>query len=60
VLMLCDPRLLSKPYGRVFLASLPAMTHTRSLADVQRFFDEEAAANRVPLDIESPAEISQP
>jgi ATP-dependent DNA helicase DinG len=57
-LMLCDPRLLSKPYGRVFLASLPAMTRTRSLADIQRFFAEEAADNRAPLGIEGPAEIS--
>ena len=43
VMMLCDPRLLTKSYGRVFLASLPPMTHTRALADVRRFFDEEAA-----------------
>jgi ATP-dependent DNA helicase DinG len=39
VLMLCDPRLLSKPYGKTFLASLPPMPRTRALADVQRFFD---------------------
>ncbi|MEJ2573579.1 MAG: ATP-dependent DNA helicase [Gammaproteobacteria bacterium] len=49
VLMLCDPRLLSKAYGRIFLASLPPMTHTRVLADVQRFFDTEAAAQAGPI-----------
>ncbi|MEK7322035.1 MAG: ATP-dependent DNA helicase [Pseudomonadota bacterium] len=38
VLMLCDPRLLSKSYGKVFLDSLPAMRRTRLLADVQDFF----------------------
>ncbi len=38
VLMLCDPRLLSKPYGKTFLASLPPMPRTRALADVERFF----------------------
>ncbi len=38
VLMLCDPRLLSKPYGRLFLESLPPMTRTRKLAVVKRFF----------------------
>jgi len=38
VLMLSDPRLLSKPYGRVFLDSLPPMARTRSLAKVQHFF----------------------
>ncbi|MEK7191609.1 MAG: helicase C-terminal domain-containing protein, partial [Pseudomonadota bacterium] len=38
VLMLCDPRLLSRPYGKTFLASLPPMPRTRALADVERFF----------------------
>ena len=38
VLMLCDPRLLSKGYGRVFLNSLPPMSRTHELADVQAFF----------------------
>ena len=38
VLMLCDPRLTAKPYGRIFLASLPAMPRSRELADVQAFF----------------------
>ncbi len=37
-LVLCDPRLLSKPYGRLFLDSLPAMTRTRKIDVVQRFF----------------------
>lgn len=39
VLMICDPRLTGKPYGRVFLRSLPPMPRTRSLSDVQAFFD---------------------
>ncbi|MGQ0510592.1 MAG: ATP-dependent DNA helicase [Betaproteobacteria bacterium] len=38
VLVLCDPRLYSKPYGRGIRASLPAMKQTRELADVQAFF----------------------
>lgn len=38
VLMLCDPRLGSKPYGRIFLDSLPPMTKTRKLDVVQRFY----------------------
>jgi ATP-dependent DNA helicase DinG len=40
VLMLCDTRLLSKPYGRTFLASLPPMPRTVNLQDVQDFFIE--------------------
>jgi len=38
VLMLCDPRLYSKAYGRVFIKSLPPMPPTRQLDDVVRFF----------------------
>jgi ATP-dependent DNA helicase DinG len=38
VLMLCDPRLLTKGYGRTFLQSLPAMPRTRNPADVVDFF----------------------
>ncbi|MFN2646654.1 MAG: ATP-dependent DNA helicase [Burkholderiales bacterium] len=38
VLMLCDPRLLSRPYGGKILASLPPMKPTRSLEEVQAFF----------------------
>ncbi len=38
VLVLCDPRLGSKSYGRVFIDSLPPMTKTRKLEVVQRFF----------------------
>lgn len=43
VLVLCDPRLVSKPYGRVFMASLPPLTRTKALADVQAFFDPSYA-----------------
>jgi len=39
VLMLCDPRLHSRGYGRVFLNSLPPMSRTRVLGDVERFFE---------------------
>lgn len=38
VLVLCDPRLLGKPYGRLFLDSLPPFPRTRQVEDVQRFF----------------------
>ncbi|VAX07011.1 DinG family ATP-dependent helicase YoaA [hydrothermal vent metagenome] len=40
VLVVCDPRLLSKPYGHVFLKSLPAMARSRDPDDVVRFFDK--------------------
>ncbi len=38
VLMLCDPRLVSRPYGRRIIQSLPPMKFTRNLADVEGFF----------------------
>ncbi len=38
VLVLCDPRLRSRSYGKVFLDSLPPMPRTADLAEVQRFF----------------------
>ena len=38
VLVLCDPRLYTKSYGRTIRASLPPMKQTRELADVQAFF----------------------
>ena len=37
VLMLCDPRLLSKSYGKLFLDSLPDMMKTRNLQKVTGF-----------------------
>ncbi|MGB4911238.1 MAG: ATP-dependent DNA helicase [Candidatus Dechloromonas phosphoritropha] len=37
VLMICDPRLLSKPYGRRIWQSLPPMRRTRELSDVIDF-----------------------
>lgn len=38
VLVLCDPRLVTKPYGRAILGSLPPMRRTRERADVEAFF----------------------
>ena len=37
VLVLCDPRLYTKAYGRTVRASLPPMRQTRELADVRAF-----------------------
>lgn len=38
VLMLCDPRVISKPYGRRIWQSLPPFKRTREAADVIEFF----------------------
>lgn len=42
VLVLCDPRLIGKSYGRLFLDSLPPLPRTRDIADVQAFFARES------------------
>ena len=43
VLVICDPRLLSKRYGRVFLDSLPDMQRSRDFDRVAEFFGVPAA-----------------
>jgi len=40
VLMICDPRLITKSYGKRIWQSLPPFKRTRVLADVQAFFAE--------------------
>lgn len=47
VLMICDTRLADKPYGRLLLNALPAMTRTRKPEVVARFF-AGGAATRAP------------
>ncbi|WP_447729682.1 ATP-dependent DNA helicase [Pseudoxanthomonas suwonensis] len=44
VLVLCDPRITSKPYGRVFMQSLPPFAVTRRIEDVQAFFSTAGVA----------------
>ena len=41
VLMICDPRLFTKGYGRRILRSLPSMKGTRDVAEVIAFFERE-------------------
>lgn len=48
VLVLCDPRLLDKSYGRIFLDSLPPFARTRKLDDVQSFFSPSPAGPVLP------------
>lgn len=44
LLMLCDPRLRSKPYGKVFLKSLPVMPITKDIDQVESFFKSKIAS----------------
>ncbi len=43
VLVLCDPRLTGRAYGRVFLESLPPFPATRHLSEVEAFFADAGA-----------------
>jgi len=38
VLVICDPRLITKPYGKRIWQSLPPFTRTKELVDVEAFF----------------------
>ena len=38
VLVLCDPRLVNRPYGATFLQSLPPMPRCRDLDAINRFW----------------------
>ena len=43
VLMICDPRLIGKPYGKRIWRSLPPMKRTRELDEAVAFFSPAAA-----------------
>jgi ATP-dependent DNA helicase DinG len=49
VLVICDPRLLSKPYGKRILASLPPMRLARELDEAVRFFERSGSGDRPAL-----------
>lgn len=49
VLMMCDPRIVDKSYGKVFLNSLPNMTRTRRIEIVQRFFEKKREQKKVAI-----------
>ena len=56
VLMICDPRLTDKPYGRRIWQSLPPMRRTRDLGDVLAFFHSTTPP---PIATSSPLELQR-
>jgi ATP-dependent DNA helicase DinG len=48
VLMICDPRLISKPYGRRIWQSLPPFKRTREAETVLAFFRQPAKPDEMP------------
>lgn len=45
VLMLLDARVLTKPYGRTVLASLPPFQRTQDLGEIEEFFEQTSDAS---------------
>jgi len=41
VMMICDPRLKTKSYGRIFLSSLPPMRQVNKIEEIERFFGKK-------------------
>jgi len=58
VLMLCDPRLTSRAYGKLFLKSLPPMPITRRLGDVQAFFSESKLIDSARTESDPPLPLA--
>jgi ATP-dependent DNA helicase DinG len=50
VLMICDPRLISKPYGKRIWQSLPSFKRTREITEVQAFFERRAGNGEPPAE----------
>jgi ATP-dependent DNA helicase DinG len=48
VLMICDVRLRTRAYGKIFLDSLPRMPRTQKLEIVERFFENKMPSIPVP------------
>jgi ATP-dependent DNA helicase DinG len=49
VVVICDPRLTDKPYGRVFRAALPPMPATREVGEATSFLRRIAASTPSPV-----------
>ncbi|KAF1709226.1 helicase [Pseudoxanthomonas kalamensis DSM 18571] len=56
VLVLADPRLDQKSYGRVFMDSLPPFARTRDLGEVAAFFGADAQTLDAPITTTEPEE----
>ena len=48
VVVICDPRMVGRSYGRVLLAALPPMTVTREKSQAMRFLARRAPAASLP------------
>ena len=49
VLVICDPRMVNKPYGATFIKSLPAIPRTRELAMLFKMASSNTSSKRVSI-----------
>ena len=55
VVVVCDPRMVGRGYGRVFLAALPAMSVTQDAEEARRFLRRHAPrARAVAAGVQAP------
>jgi ATP-dependent DNA helicase DinG len=54
VIMLCDQRVRTRPYGRMFLESLPPMPVTHRIEDAAEFLQSRLSAIGLQAHIEAP------
>jgi ATP-dependent DNA helicase DinG len=59
VVVICDPRLVDKPYGRMFRASLPPMPVTRVPGDAEKFLRRIAGTLAVPSELTRIPEVGE-
>lgn len=48
IIVLADPRLRSKAYGKAFIESLPKIPKTTEVQNIQRFFDHKTSTDQEP------------
>lgn len=53
VLMICDPRLVDKPYGKRIWRSLPAMARSRKAEDAVAFYERAQQSETIPCSPEA-------
>ncbi len=56
--VICDPRMIGRSYGKVFLAALPAMTPTRDPDEALRFLRRHAPVRTAPISASNPVSTS--
>jgi len=57
IMMLCDPRITSRAYGRIFLHNLPAMRRIRDVDEIIDFFESTSRIRSDADDTDNPVAL---